>query len=260
MRQRGFTLIELLVVIAVVAVLIGILIPSLNLVRQRAGSAVCSSNNRSVIFNLNLYHQDNGIFPHCFDDRNFGSDVPLDGYIGDASYDRLGLWWFDHLKDYEVEREEGSILWCPSRNYAGKSIFELVLLGNYGVNRSILKDAVGVDSVDEEFIGRPLKMENIKSPFNTLLLVDSGYAIASWKAVEMPYEHFDHYLRDDFFYIPGIETNDQRDISDRAERDALRGRHGDCVNVGFVDEHVERTKVDKLAEKSAGRYQIWSAD
>ena len=44
MARRAFTLIELLVVIAVIAVLMAVLLPSLNRVREQGKRAVCMSN------------------------------------------------------------------------------------------------------------------------------------------------------------------------------------------------------------------------
>ena len=55
---RAFTLIELLVVIAIVAILIGILVPSLAGAREVALTAVCSSNCKQIITAALLYAQD----------------------------------------------------------------------------------------------------------------------------------------------------------------------------------------------------------
>ncbi|MEQ8845438.1 MAG: prepilin-type N-terminal cleavage/methylation domain-containing protein [Phycisphaerales bacterium] len=56
---RAFTLIELLVVIAIIAILIGILLPSLAGAREVGLTAVCSSNCKQIVTASLLYAQDN---------------------------------------------------------------------------------------------------------------------------------------------------------------------------------------------------------
>jgi prepilin-type N-terminal cleavage/methylation domain-containing protein/prepilin-type processing-associated H-X9-DG protein len=58
-RRSAFTLIELLVVIAVVALLVGILIPSLSSARRAARAAACLSNIRQLELAHTLYAQNN---------------------------------------------------------------------------------------------------------------------------------------------------------------------------------------------------------
>ncbi len=57
--QRAFTLIELLVVISIIAVLMGILLPSLNRAREAAKRTMCLSNQRTVAVAMSSYAADN---------------------------------------------------------------------------------------------------------------------------------------------------------------------------------------------------------
>jgi len=57
--QKGFTLIELLVVIAIIAVLMAILMPSLNTAREQARGIGCSSNQKTLALGYIMYASDN---------------------------------------------------------------------------------------------------------------------------------------------------------------------------------------------------------
>jgi prepilin-type N-terminal cleavage/methylation domain-containing protein/prepilin-type processing-associated H-X9-DG protein len=95
LKDKGFTLIELLVVIAIIALLIGILLPSLGSARLSAQSIIVASNARGVTQAATLYNSGNkAIFPPSYvygeDREGFGwrtemqrgsHPSPINGYI-----------------------------------------------------------------------------------------------------------------------------------------------------------------------------------
>lgn len=96
----GFTLIELLVVIAIIALLMGILVPSLQEARFRAKEAACASNLRQVNLALMMYAQD--------DDLNFYPVEPTEHNPHRGLLEKLGAYKNDILME---------AFYCPQAGY-----------------------------------------------------------------------------------------------------------------------------------------------
>src|SRR5262249_25465172 len=93
--HRGFTLIELLVVIAIIAVLIGLLLPAVQKVREAAARIQCGNNIKQLCLARHQFHDQNGRMP-C----SIGWSVPNDTAGQGKGY---GVCWF-HLLPY-IEQE-----------------------------------------------------------------------------------------------------------------------------------------------------------
>ena len=88
-QKKGFTLVELLVVIAIIGILIGMLLPAVQQVREAARRTTCANNARQLSLSMLNYESALGEFP-----PGLRCDTPADsaGIIQDASWKTLWSW------------------------------------------------------------------------------------------------------------------------------------------------------------------------
>lgn len=229
---KGFTLIELLVVIAVIAVLMAILMPALNIAREQARGIGCSSNQRTIGVAYTMYAGDNdgsvcagwaahgpvnGIPPWVMPPLDYSAGGAIKGISnGPVTLQQR----YNGLKEgalYRYVKDVGAYH-CPGDNRITRG----TSLGNgleYLIYRSYsLTDYMrATESTDEK------KLFNFKSPATKMLFVEEIYDGSAG-----------NHNHAGWSYEPGTGSM----------WDPLGIFHSNACTFSYMDGHAERKKWD----------------
>jgi prepilin-type N-terminal cleavage/methylation domain-containing protein len=195
LRRKAFTLIELLVVIAIIAVLIGLLLPAVQKVREAAARAKCQNNLKQIGLAAHNYHDSTQTLPPAWLGNN---SLDPDGWGSWAAVllphleqaNTYALWNLDYptsSQDPRAYQQQVSVYLCPSRPAPVLSTGDTMpgggglsdYAGNFGIVRSgsnslgtIIPVARMAQATTTDTLGNPVLKPGWKGQISLLAVTD----------------------------------------------------------------------------------------
>lgn len=250
--KKGFTLVELLVVISIIALLLAILMPSLQKAREQARTTVCKNNLKQIHLASSMYALSNNDKIKTMDANGDFWFHQIAPYMGDKKFETADVGAKDVKGVMSVlvcpsTKRAPDVLWKqmsdPYRNGTNKLSWVYIgAEGSYGVNSYAIPFAGGY----ENYRGDSKKSGNryFKSGFSSIPQETPMYADCSW--------------------VNGWPINDTTDLSssgvDMVPADFIYGdiyvyvgmgrfcidRHQMSINIGYMAGDVRKVKLEDL--------------
>ncbi len=227
-RPRAFTLIELLVVIGIIAILLGILLPTLSSARKQAAQAQCASNVRQLLIACTAYIQENrGYWPPASLNISSKNNNRWHGTRAGASgpFDFAG----SVLKRY---LQTSAIKQCPSFEPSTSNGFEKSC-GGYGYNQyyigtstfdqSATAMTLTLTQYEKMFVNVPAKQNMIRRPSEKIAFADAAISTGPREIIEYSF------IEPPQFFMSGTPQN---------STPSIHFRHSRRANIGWADGHI----------------------
>jgi prepilin-type N-terminal cleavage/methylation domain-containing protein/prepilin-type processing-associated H-X9-DG protein len=270
----GFTLIELLVVIAIIAILIGLLLPAVQKVREAATRLSCKNNLKQVGLALHHYHDAHDGLPPGYRSRVLSNGNEAGPGWGWATFLLPQLEQDNLFRQINLTQPVGAavhngtrgqslkVLRCPSDNTperfvtqsAGVEVAHANYVGSFGTNDAELEPAAGNGVF---FRNSRVRFGDVADGLSNTLLVgerSSDIALATWTAAiptaTVPLTRDATEFEGHYFLVLG--RGDHQPNAPESHIDDFYSRHALGINCLFGDGSV----------RSVGnsiRHDVWQA-
>ena len=235
-KRRAFTLIELLVVVAIIALLVAILLPSLNAARGHAERIVCASNTRQFALAFYYYCNDNG------------------GQMPEATHASTTGDWFVEFVTYIGDSSENQDVWdCPTDEHKEVNLIGYALpFANVMAYWIDLHTSHG-GPYPWPIARLPFNVNNVRRPSEVMCFTETW---GPGQGVLTPYgptAYATWPLNEDFDGDGVLDSNATERINGETwagfpfPYNRVAARHGDRVaNAGFMDGHAESLFINDM--------------